>query len=125
MDYKMAKLEDVDLLVSQRLDFLGINKDSNDYNLIKRNCYSYFIDALNGEKLNVEGKNAYITSMYVNPSYRRKGIGTTILRCLIEKAKLRGYKIIMLNASDMGTPIYKKMGFIEINNGMILDISDR
>lgn len=46
----------------------------------------------------------------MKPGYRGKGIGTTILKHLIQKAEERGYKIIMLNASDMGKPMYKKWG---------------
>lgn len=62
------------------------------------------------------------TSMYVDSNYRKQGIGTTILEKLVEKAKMRGYRMIMLNASDMGKPMYRKMGFTNTQNGMILKI---
>lgn len=41
---------------------------------------------------------------------------------LIKKALEKGYKIIMLNASEMGKPLYEKMGFVESRNGMILEV---
>ena len=71
---------------------------------------------------NVSGKNAYITSMYVKEECRRKGIATIMLQQLIDNAKKKGYSIIMLNASEMGKGLYKKLGFTDIQNGMILDL---
>lgn len=49
------------------------------------------------------------------------GIGTTILKQLIHCASQRGYDIVMLSASELGKPIYEKMGFQEIKNSMIYD----
>lgn len=148
MQYRAATHDDIDLLVSQRMHFIDVDKSSKNYSQIKENCYSYFRQALvretcdvilaenNGSCIgtgivfyydsvpsafNITGKNAYITSMYVDPEYRRKGIGTEIVSRMIAKARERGYPIIMLNASDMGKPLYYKLGFSEINNGMILD----
>ena len=39
---------------------------------------------------------------------------------IIDSANDKGYSIIMLNASEMGKTLYKKLGFSEIHNGMIL-----
>lgn len=58
----------------------------------------------------------------MEPGYRGKGIAKTIMKQLTEKAASRGYEIVMLNASDMGKPLYEKMGFAEIHNGMILNM---
>lgn len=148
MNYRMATYEDIDLLVEQRLKFIEVAENDDMYDVIKHNCYLYFqkafadnaCDVVLAEDndlcvgtgivfyydsvpsvLNVTGKNAYITSMYVEPGYRKKGIGRTIVEKLIDVAAARGYKIIMLNASDMGKSMYQKIGFVEINNGMILD----
>ena len=60
--------------------------------------------------------------MYVEPNFRRRGIAQTMLYKLIKKALERGYTIIMLNASEIGKPLYEKMGFVECRNGMILEV---
>lgn len=148
MNYRMATHNDIDLLVSLRMEFINITETDESYNAIKDNCYLYFENAFENNTcdavlveeagkyvgtgiafyydsvpsvLNITGKNAYITSLYVEPKYRRKKIGTTILEMLLDKIRERDYKIIMLNASDMGKSLYEKFGFIEIENGMILN----
>ena len=147
LKYRFADSNDIDLLVQLRLDFLEMDKENKQYEVIKENCYSYFHNALSEglsdvilaedeemvvgtaiifyyqsvpSAFNMTGRNAYVTSMYVNEEYRRKGIATTMLNQLIDVANQKGYQIIMLNASEMGKHLYTKFGFKEILNGMIL-----
>lgn len=42
MNYCFATIEDMDLLVSRRLQFIEINEDCENYDSIKENCYLYF-----------------------------------------------------------------------------------
>lgn len=148
MIYRTACIADIDLLVSERLNFIKVKESDVEYETIRNNCYHYFEKAITenlcdillaedqGECIgtgiifyylsvpstfNSTGKNAYITSVYVKTEYRRQGIGSTILKGLINNSKLRGYDIIMLNTSEMGKPMYHKMGFTESHNGMIFD----
>lgn len=149
MIYRFADITDINLLVSKRLEFIEVGEEDTNYKEIEDNCFCYFEKALhettcdiviaeeNGvcigtgiifyyisvpSAFNVSGKNAYITSMYVNPDFRRRGIARMMLYKLIKKALERGYKIIMLNASEMGKTLYEKMGFVESQNGMILEV---
>ena len=143
----MANGADIELLVKMRLVFLEADESNAGYSRIKENCGGYFQKALREETCDVvlaeengacvgtgivfyydsvpsvsnpTGKNAYITSIYVAKEYRRRGVGRTIVTMLQEKARERGYAILMLNASEMGRHMYEKMGFSEIHNGMIL-----
>lgn len=147
MVYRKASGDDIDLLVSQRLKFVEVEESDWKYAPLKENCHAYFSRAFAGHgcdvilaeedgscvgtgiifyydsvpsAFNVTGKNAYITSMYVEPSHRRKGIGKAVLKRLLECAGEKGCRIILLSASDMGRPMYEKMGFKENENGMIL-----
>lgn len=149
MNYRTATTEDINLLVSLRLDFIKVYEDNEKYETLKENCYTYFNKAFandtcdvilaeeNGKCIgtgivfyydsvpspfNITGKNSYITSMYVEPSYRRKGIGAEILERVIECVKKRGVKVIFLSASEMGRPLYVKRGFADSKNGMMLDL---
>lgn len=148
MVYRFADINDLDLLVLLRLEFLEVDINYVEYDAIKDNCYTYFQNALSeglcdvilaedNEKIvgtgivfyynsvpstfNVTGRNAYFTSMFVQEEYRRKGIATTMLKQLIDASKQKGYQIIMLNASEIGKALYRKFGFTDIQNGMILN----
>ena len=148
MNLRTASIKDISILAIERLSFIDFSEEDSCYETIYKNCYQYFEKAMaenmcdailveeDGECIgtgiifyylsvpsafNITGKNAYITSMYVKEEFRRCGIGSAILKELIKKASQKEYEIIMLNASDMGKPLYSKMGFVESNNGMILD----
>lgn len=121
---------------------------SAEYQELEENCYQYFRQALTENACDVilvetdgdcigtgiifyylsvpsvfnpQGRNAYITSLYVNPDFRKQGIGSAIVQKLMETAAERGFQVVMLNASKMGMPMYEKLGFQMINNGMIYD----
>jgi GNAT superfamily N-acetyltransferase len=57
------------------------------------------------------GIYAYISNMYVEPEYRGKGIGRSLLRKVIETCKKDGIGLILLHASNFGHNLYESMGF--------------
>jgi GNAT superfamily N-acetyltransferase len=149
--YRNATVDDIDFLVSSRLDFIEISVSNSEYVFIKNSIREYFIKALSEKQcdvilaekeniiigtgivfyydsvpsmFNTSGKNAYITSMYVDDKLRRQGIGTAILNKLINIAKAKKYRIFILQESDMGKPLYEKHGFIEGKRGMLLKLED-
>ncbi|RYZ94089.1 MAG: N-acetyltransferase, partial [Sphingobacteriaceae bacterium] len=54
---------------------------------------------------------AWLAHIIVHPDYRNKGIGTLITQTLIDSLQAKGLSTFYLMASDMGEPIYKKLGF--------------
>lgn len=66
-----------------------------------------------------DGKIAYIMNMYTKPAYRKRGIAAKLLDCIVQEAICRDCTEILLNASDMGKPIYQKYGFTEVENEMV------
>jgi GNAT superfamily N-acetyltransferase len=54
---------------------------------------------------------AWLGWILVHPDFRNQKIGTTITQQLISKAKGKGAKGIILTATEMGKPIYEKLGF--------------
>lgn len=146
MNYREADYKDIELLVEERLKFIEISSSNKKYKEIKKNCYDYFKKAFNEKMIDIilveedkrviatgfifyylsvpssfnsTGKNAYITNIYVDDKYRNKGIGSRIVKELISISLKRGFKIIMLNASEEGKKLYKRLGFKSINNSMI------
>lgn len=145
--YRNATVADIDFLVESRLLFSHVSNEDENYQLLKDNLYSYFGRALRENqcdvilaeldsmviatgilfyydavpsKFNPWGKNAYLTSMYVQEGYRRQGIASTILNQLIKQAMLKGHHVFILQETDMGRPLYEKFGFREGKKGMIL-----
>ncbi len=66
------------------------------------------------------GKRAHLMNVYTNPQYRRQGIAFKMLGFLINDAKEKGVTEISLDATELGRDLYKKHGFVESNECMVL-----
>lgn len=64
------------------------------------------------------GKIGLLSSMYVDPSFRRQGLATKMLDKIVEYAKENDCSLIHITASKMGELLYTKYGFIKKNNFM-------
>ena len=149
--YRDADYNDISLLVKLRFDFLNVSESDKDYNRLYTNLEEYFKTKLSSQECmailvenrqsiigtgiiffyrsvpsisNIEGRNAYISNLYVDEPYRRQKIGTQILTILIEKAKQNNCNTIFLHASDMGRKLYQSYGFKENENSMIYKMTE-
>ena len=59
------------------------------------------------------GPFAYIGKMGVNPKFQRRGIGSSILKAILEWLDKRSCPTALLDASQYGGPLYEKFGFVE------------
>ncbi len=64
------------------------------------------------------GKIGLLSSMFTNPSYRRKGIAKTLLSKVIDEAKTQGCGTVQITASNMGVLLYSDYGFEKNENFM-------
>lgn len=65
----------------------------------------------------VAGKRVYVSRMIVKKEYRNRGIGSTILDFLIEKAKEMGFSEMTIGVDKdnlSALHLYRKYGFTEI-----------
>ena len=60
---------------------------------------------------------AGIYAMGVVPSARRQGIGRSLLLGALHEARARGCGQSILNATEMGEPLYRSVGFISLGRG--------
>ena len=64
------------------------------------------------------GKCAYLMNIYARPQFRRHGVGGTVVRWLLDRAKQLGVAKIYLETSEAGRLLYREIGFAEMQNMM-------
>ena len=57
-------------------------------------------------------RRAWIHSVYIQPSFRRRGIGRRLTETIIEWCRRQGFAWVYLHASDQGRPLYESLGFV-------------
>ena len=150
MEFRIATLNDLDLLTTSRIEVLkAANKldPSTDMANVEKESYNYYKKALEDnthyailvmedDKFigaggvsfysvmptyhNPSGNKAYIMNMYTAPDYRRQGIAYKTLDMLVKVSKERGINQISLEATEMGRPLYEKYGFVKMESEMEL-----
>ena len=145
MDIRKLTLDDLDLLVKLRIDFLLDEKivfTQQELEAIKIKCKDYFISAYktnsfiafiaeeNGEVLSAAfmtlterpPRKAFISyrigtvyNVLTYEKYRRKGIAAKVLTSLLDEAKSIGISTVDLYATPDGEKLYKNLGFWNIN----------
>ena len=66
------------------------------------------------------GKRAHLMNVYTAPAYRGRGIARRMVASLIEEARRRGVTEISLDATASGRPLYRKLGFCDSEECMVL-----
>jgi GNAT superfamily N-acetyltransferase len=56
-------------------------------------------------------KRAYVSSVYCDPAWRRRGIARHLMEQLLAQAREMGVQRLVLWASEMGRPLYLDLGF--------------
>ena len=62
--------------------------------------------------LSYENRFAWIGMVLVDPDYRNRGIGTSLLQRTIEYLDAAGIPTLKLDATPAGKPLYEKLGFV-------------
>ena len=57
-------------------------------------------------------KQGYIWGVYVEPTYRRRGIAKKLTNYCVDYLKSIGCTRVVLNASPDGKPVYTSVGFV-------------
>lgn len=59
----------------------------------------------------IHNKTAWLAHIIVHPDYRNQGIGKVITQTLVDTAHSKGCETVYLLATELGEPVYKKIGF--------------
>ncbi len=147
VEYRIAAKEDMDLLMSSRLEMLKVVNDL-DYSYkyseeMIENSRKYFEDgnqttvlALDRDRVigcatmcyiyimptfsHPTGKRAHLMNVYTMKEWQRQGIAKKMVSMLIEEAWKRGVTEISLDATEEGRQLYYKLGFTDSDECMVL-----
>ena len=139
MYFRLASLEDIELLIDLRKQLLveegqivscNIEEElkrffehqlssnqyvqwlvEQDHNVIATGAIQFI--SFPPSYFNPTGIRGYISNMYTHVENRNKGIGKQLLNQLLAEAKRRKVHHIFLISSKIGKHLYKKMGFKE------------
>jgi ribosomal protein S18 acetylase RimI-like enzyme len=62
-----------------------------------------------------DGPEAIILNVYVEPAWRRRGVGEALIRSVLAALAERKVRRIVLHASEDGRPLYERLGFVPTN----------
>lgn len=149
MTIRKTNQNDIETLMQIRLEMLRVVNNLNDSESFSDELLEcsreYFLNgdqttvfAMDGDKIagcaslsyiNVmptfdhpTGKRAHLMNVYTRAQFRRRGVGKMMVEFLIEEAKSRGVTEISLDATQMGHPLYKSLGFNDNGEGMNLSL---
>lgn len=148
--YKTASKDDLLLLMKSRLEMLKeVNSLSDDHIFDKefvQRSSSYFQNADQTTVLAIDedvigcatmcyvdvmptfdhptGKRAHLMNVYTSSRYRGQGIASEMLDILLDEAKRKGVTEISLDATEAGRPLYKKFGFRDSEEYMVLNVGE-
>ncbi len=150
IQFRKATLEDIDILVNLRVNFLKeVEKPSNEALsiVLRESIHQFFRKKMHNNEFvswiatnegkiiatsgvsfldvppsyaNASGKEAYIMNLYTLPQFRKRGIGTKLLDKIISEVRKSLVKKIRLHSTEIGKPIYIKKGFDDSNNEMVM-----
>lgn len=149
MEYRKAVFSDVDTLASLRIEMLCKENplSAGQKAIIKDNTKQFFLNGFSDNSVIgwvavdhqrivcmgcvnffsfppndwcPNGMTAYIGNMYTVPDFRGRGIASDVLSRLVDEAKLRKCQRVLLHTTDMGKPMYEKVGFGDSPTAMAL-----
>lgn len=73
---------------------------------------------------NPSGKCAYLMNIYTRPEAQRHGVGHSVVRWLVMRARRWGAEKIYLETSREGRALYEGEGFVDLPDMMLLASGD-
>lgn len=62
----------------------------------------------------------YVSHVWVTPAWRRRGVGSALVKALAAEARARGFTRVRLHATEEGRALYATLGFRLRSNDMEL-----
>ncbi|MBU5625737.1 GNAT family N-acetyltransferase [Oscillibacter sp. MSJ-2] len=149
MEFRLANRDDLEALVENRMEFVqavkGIDRKEDfrtktraflsahleqpdfaafiavEEGRIAASCMACVFAVLPTEDLPA-GRRARVMNVYTQPAHRRSGYAEALVRMMAEEMKRRGVEELRLECTEMGRPVYEKVGFEKLDNQMRLKL---
>jgi len=152
IEYKIADKQDIDQVMEIRLEMLlEVNNLSEQYEYADDFVSASREYFLNGDQTTVlaiddgkaigcasicyitimptfshpTGQRAHLMNVYTSKYYRKQGIAERMVNMLIREAWDRGATEISLDTTEAGRSFYRKLGFMDSEECMVLTKEDR
>jgi ribosomal protein S18 acetylase RimI-like enzyme len=148
MEIRKADMNDIEALVENRIEFVSSlrNHEVEIIDDFKRYTKEYMMEHISDNSMvcliaedegkivatvmvcyyqvlplmsNLIGNTGYILNVYTLPDYRKRGLASQLLNIIIEESRKRNVGKLYLNATDMGKPVYEKLGFELLDREMV------
>ena len=151
MEYRYATTDDMNLLIQSRTDTLrdvnGLEADYQFSGEFLEASREFFREGDQSTVLAIEnnravgcatmcyidlmptfahpsGRRAHLMNVWTDKEYRRRGIAEKLVTMLIEEARARGASEISLDTTEAGRPFYRKLGFQESGECMVMTMNN-
>lgn len=147
MEYRQATVEDIDAFIDYRMEFVTLIRKLDNEDDFRIKTKDYLLKHIDNDDLIIyialedhvivsscmacvfqtaplpscpEGKTAELLNVYTKEKYRRKGLAEKLVSMLLNNLKENNIKKVVLEYTDDGFSLYKKLGFMEIDHQMQL-----
>lgn len=147
IEFRFTTADDIEALIQSRLDMLRVVNNLGQDFVFNGEFIDYSREYfMNGDQMTVfatiagkivgcasicfmdvmptfshpTGKRAHLMNVYTDATYRRRGIAYKMTNMLIEAAWEKGATEISLDATEPGRPLYRKCGFKDSDECMVL-----
>lgn len=147
MEYRQGTRNDLKIFLENRMEFASSLKKLPDADGFRESTEKYLkehIDrddlliflALENKKIisscmaciittaplpsRLSGKSAEVLNVYTLKEYRRQGHAAKLLNMLFTELQRRGVPKVVLEYTDDGFPLYRTMGFVDLDRQMVL-----
>lgn len=145
MEYKKLEIGEIDAFVENRIEFVSIIRNIENVDLFRRKTRQYIEEHINSDDLiiyialdkgervsscmlcifetipfpsSLNGKAGELLNVYTKQKYQRQGHSKKLIKLLMDEARKKEVSKIILEYSDEGYPLYKSLGFKEIDRQM-------
>ncbi len=149
MEYRRANQNDVDIFVENRMKFVTSIREINDIDGFKNRTRQYIKEHIDSNDIVIflalergriasscmaciyhtvpkpsspNGVSAELLNVYTLEEYRRQGHAEKLIGILIQELKKYGVEKLILDYTDLGLPLYQKLGFVAMQNQMQLKL---